>query len=53
MWSALAASTSESINVSHLPYAGLMNYNGSRTLSQVIVDIQDRLDALEETVESL
>ncbi len=53
MWSALAASTSESINVSHLPYAGIMNYNGSRTLAQVIVDIQDRLDALEETVETL
>lgn len=53
MWSALSASTSESINVSHFPYAGLMRYNGSSTLSQVIVNIQDRLDALEETVESL
>lgn len=53
MWSALSASTSESINVSHLPYAGSMSYNGSRTLFQVIGDIQDRLDALEDTVENL
>lgn len=53
MWSALSASTSESINVSHLPYAGSMSYNGSRTLFQVIDDIQDRLDALEDTVENL
>lgn len=53
MWSALSASTSESINVSHLPYAESMSYNGSRTMFQIIGEIQDRLDALEDTVENL